>query len=233
MLILTRKVGTGLLIGDQIRLVVLEIRGKQIRLGIEAPPDVVVLREEIFQNLVQENLQAAAFRYADVERLAGSQGCMALVAALEEPPTPGTITITTRDLGQVTVREEQIITFPAGLPGFAKHHRYVVLELSQPSQILYLQCVDHPLLAFPVMDPGNVIPDYRLRAMSQSALQEMGVTGVEELQILVLLTIPPGQPRETTANLTAPLLINLRQRLGKQIIVESSEFPLRYRILSA
>lgn len=71
MLILTRKVGTSLLIGDNIRLVVLEVRGKQVRLGIEAPTDIVVLREEIFQHLVQENLQAAAFQYADLERLTG------------------------------------------------------------------------------------------------------------------------------------------------------------------
>ena len=51
MLILTRKIGESILVGDNIRLVVLEIRGKQIRLGIDAPPDIVVLREEIAQRL--------------------------------------------------------------------------------------------------------------------------------------------------------------------------------------
>jgi carbon storage regulator len=46
MLILTRKVGETVLIGEDIRIMVVQIRGKQIRLGIEAPPDLLVLRTE-------------------------------------------------------------------------------------------------------------------------------------------------------------------------------------------
>jgi carbon storage regulator CsrA len=69
-LILTRKSGEGLFIGDDIRLTVLEIRGKQIRLGIEAPPNVVVLREEIYRRIQEENLQAAKARNEDVQEVA-------------------------------------------------------------------------------------------------------------------------------------------------------------------
>ena len=46
MLILTRKVGETVLIGENIRILVVQIRGKQIRLGIEAPPDLLVLRTQ-------------------------------------------------------------------------------------------------------------------------------------------------------------------------------------------
>jgi carbon storage regulator len=46
MLILTRKVGETVLIGDNIRIMVVQVRGKQVRLGIEAPPDLLVLRTE-------------------------------------------------------------------------------------------------------------------------------------------------------------------------------------------
>ena len=70
MLILTRKTGEGLFIGDDIRIMVLEIRGKQIRLGIEAPPAVVVLREEIYRRIQEENLQAAGARDVDVSEIA-------------------------------------------------------------------------------------------------------------------------------------------------------------------
>jgi carbon storage regulator len=58
-LILTRKIGESIMVGDNIRLVVLDIRGRQIRLGIEAPANIVVLREEIAQRLTNENLRAA------------------------------------------------------------------------------------------------------------------------------------------------------------------------------
>jgi carbon storage regulator len=46
MLILTRKVGEKILIGENIHIMVVNIRGKQVRLGIEAPPDLLVLRTE-------------------------------------------------------------------------------------------------------------------------------------------------------------------------------------------
>ena len=70
MLILTRKSGESLFIGDDIRITVLEIRGKQIRLGIDAPSSVVVLREEIYRRIQEENLQAAGVRDKDVTKIA-------------------------------------------------------------------------------------------------------------------------------------------------------------------
>lgn len=70
MLILTRKSGEGLFIGDDVRITILEIRGKQIRLGIEAPTSVIVLREEIYRRIQQENLQAAGARDIDVSQIA-------------------------------------------------------------------------------------------------------------------------------------------------------------------
>ena len=59
MLILTRKLGESITIGDSIRVSVLGIRGRQVRLGIDAPSDVVVHREEIYVKIQQENRKAA------------------------------------------------------------------------------------------------------------------------------------------------------------------------------
>jgi carbon storage regulator len=70
LLILTRKSGEGLFIGDDIRITIVEIRGKQIRLGIEAPTNIVVLREEIYQRIQEENLQAAGAQDKDVTEIA-------------------------------------------------------------------------------------------------------------------------------------------------------------------
>jgi carbon storage regulator len=70
LLILTRKIGEGIILGDDIRIAVLEIRGKQIRIGIEAPQNVVVLREEIYQRIQEENLQAAGVRDVDLKEIA-------------------------------------------------------------------------------------------------------------------------------------------------------------------
>ena len=59
MLVLTRKVGEGIAIGDEIKIVVMQVKGKQVRLGIKASPSTAVHREEIFQRIQDENRAAS------------------------------------------------------------------------------------------------------------------------------------------------------------------------------
>ena len=61
MLILTRKIGESIYIGDgRIKVVVVEVKGNQVRLGIEAPPEEKIYREEIYQQILEENRTAAS-----------------------------------------------------------------------------------------------------------------------------------------------------------------------------
>ncbi|KAA0228261.1 MAG: Carbon storage regulator [Fimbriimonadales bacterium] len=66
MLVLTRKVHQSIIIGDSIEVVVLEVRGEQVRLGIRAPKNVTVHRQEIYSQIQTENLEAAKTRPEDV-----------------------------------------------------------------------------------------------------------------------------------------------------------------------
>jgi len=59
MLVLTRRLGEGITIGSGIRVVILGIRGNQVRLGIEAPPETEIYRDEIYAKIVDENRRAA------------------------------------------------------------------------------------------------------------------------------------------------------------------------------
>lgn len=72
MLILTRRIGESLMIGDQITITVLNIKGNQVRLGIDAPKDVSVHREEVYQRIQEEKQkqlqQAATQQTTDVEQ---------------------------------------------------------------------------------------------------------------------------------------------------------------------
>jgi flagellar assembly factor FliW len=232
-LILTRKIGESITVGDNIRLVVLDIRGRQIRLGIEAPADIVVLREEIAQRLTHENVRAASFNYPEVlEALKG-----VALAAGHGPglrplrPEAPAVTIESQVLGRVTVSADCIITFASGLSGFPAERRYALVNKHLKSPFYCLQCVDNPGLAFVVADPTALVPDYRPKN-GASTLQDLRASSPEDLQVLVTLTIPPGRPREITANLMSPLLINPEQGLGKQVVIDKPHYSHQHPILS-
>ncbi|MBS1720754.1 MAG: carbon storage regulator CsrA [Armatimonadetes bacterium] len=69
MLVLTRKVGQSIVIGNDIEVVVLEVRGEQVRVGIRAPKNVAVHRKEIFEQIQGENIAASETRPEDVPDL--------------------------------------------------------------------------------------------------------------------------------------------------------------------
>jgi carbon storage regulator len=69
-LILARKPGEAIAIGDGIKIRILEIKGGQVKIGVEAPAEVMVHREEIYLRIVEENIRAAAEAPADLSSLA-------------------------------------------------------------------------------------------------------------------------------------------------------------------
>lgn len=69
MLILTRKVGEAIAINDHITVRLLEIKGSQIKLGVEAPPHITVHREEVLLRIMEENRRAAGGALADLDSI--------------------------------------------------------------------------------------------------------------------------------------------------------------------
>lgn len=66
MLVLTRKLNQSIVIDDKIEVIVLEVRGEQVRIGIKAPRDVVVHRKEIYDQIQEENAGASEVRPEDL-----------------------------------------------------------------------------------------------------------------------------------------------------------------------
>lgn len=70
MLVLTRKIGEGIAIGDDVKIVVMQIKGKQVRLGIKAAPSTLVHREEVYQRIQDENKEASLSEVGALEQAA-------------------------------------------------------------------------------------------------------------------------------------------------------------------
>ena len=69
MLILTRKIGESITIGEQVKITVLGVFGRQVRLGVDAPPDVLVHREEVYVKIQEENREALKAKEDDLEKV--------------------------------------------------------------------------------------------------------------------------------------------------------------------
>jgi len=69
LLVLTRKLGEKIQIGDDISIVIMELKGKQVKLGIDAPSNIKVHREEIYQKIQDENIKASNIEIKDFSEL--------------------------------------------------------------------------------------------------------------------------------------------------------------------
>lgn len=69
MLVLTRKLGETIAIGNNITIKVVDVKGKQVRLGINAPPDTTIHREEIYKRIQEENRLAAIRTSIDLDKM--------------------------------------------------------------------------------------------------------------------------------------------------------------------
>ena len=69
MLVLTRKAGEGIIIGDDIKITIIELKGGGVRIGIDAPREMKVHRQEVFDRIEQENKEATQWDIADLNEL--------------------------------------------------------------------------------------------------------------------------------------------------------------------
>ena len=70
MLVLTRRLGESINIGDEIKITVVDIDGKQVKIGIEAPRDVSIFREEVYDRIKRENIRASEASMDDLKKAA-------------------------------------------------------------------------------------------------------------------------------------------------------------------
>lgn len=137
--------------------------------------------------------------------------------------------IHTKLFGEVTIDVNKVITFEHGLIGFEEYKQYMLIHDSEKENntIVWLQSIDEPELALPVMNPLFVAPDYNPTV--EDELLKVLEPIEDELLVLVVLTVPRDITK-ITANLKAPIVINSMTRKGCQMIVEDDSYQIRHAI---
>ncbi len=150
---------------------------------------------------------------------------------MPDSETQAMITVSTSRFGQIEVPAEQVITMPHGMVGFPQLSRYVLLKHREGSPFHWLQSLEEPSLAFVVMNPLIFDAGYEF-TLGQTETKLLEVSDPRQIQVWVVVTIPHGAPERMTANLKAPVVVNLDTSLAAQVILEDLRYPLRHPIRS-
>ena len=132
------------------------------------------------------------------------------------------------EMETVRVSTEVILTFPEGMPGFERHHRYALLQDAKLAPFFWLQSLHDPLVGFLVITPGLLVSDYSFD-IADPDIELLGLAEPSEARVLSILVVPEDV-RAMTANMQAPIIINPVKRIAKQVILTDERFPLRYPV---
>lgn len=127
-------------------------------------------------------------------------------------------------LGELTVGEEDLITFPKGIPGFEEVTEYVLCDVDD--MYSYLQAVNQAELAFIVTNPFTHFPDYEFE-LSDELIEELSIAEEKGVAIRCIVTWN-SNPARTTINLLAPLVFNVSDRLGRQIVLQNTAYQTKH-----
>ena len=140
--------------------------------------------------------------------------------------------VQTKWFGEIEVSDEKIITFEKGIIGFEDWKKYTLVydaEKEEDVSIVWLQAVDEPTLALPIMRPEIVYEAYD-PIVEDEIINSLGENIKDaELMVFCALTVPQDITK-MTINLKAPIIINVDTMKGVQLIADNSDYQVRYPI---
>ena len=129
--------------------------------------------------------------------------------------------------GEIDIDENRIFEFVLPIIGFDTLKKFVILEPGKETLFKWLQSVDDPTLAFPIISVSTLNIDYSID-LPDNVVDMLEVTSVESLLVMNITSIPQDDPKATTINLLAPLIFNVDTQNAGQIVLSGSGYDISY-----
>ncbi|MFP3667412.1 flagellar assembly protein FliW [Priestia sp. SIMBA_032] len=136
--------------------------------------------------------------------------------------------ISTSYHGDIEIDNQQTLTFNQGIPGFLEETEFVILPLPEVEAFQVLQSIQTKEVAFIITDPFQFFLDYDFQLEPQE-IEKLQLQQAEDAAVYVLLTMSDSVEK-ITANLQAPVIINTKQQLAKQVILMNTAYETKHRI---
>lgn len=135
--------------------------------------------------------------------------------------------IKTLRFGEIEIEDSRIFDFALPIIGFNELKKFVILDLNKDKFFKWLQSVEDPSLAFPIVSVFSMDVDYSID-IPDDVVEKLKITNVESLLVMNIASIPQDNPQGTTLNLLAPIIFNIDEQLAGQVILSGSGYDISY-----
>lgn len=138
--------------------------------------------------------------------------------------------LSTKHFGEIEIDENSILNFPDGLLAFEDNKRFIIID--NPDEEIpfhWLQSLDNPNLAFVIINPFLFKKDYEFD-IPQTVVKKLQIEEEKDIAVYSIVVVP-DDINQMTANLSGPIIINTKNRFGKQIVLEDNRYSTKHYIL--
>lgn len=121
------------------------------------------------------------------------------------------------------------IRFKKGIPGFENLKNFKILDLEDNKQFKILQSMEEENISFVVTSPFEIYKEYVID-LNDEIIKELEIKNSEDVLVLSIITL--GETLEkSTLNLKAPLIINIKNNMGRQLILQSEKYETKHPLI--
>ena len=134
-------------------------------------------------------------------------------------------------LGSIHVEQGDIYSFPHGIPGFEEHKQFVIVQPDPATPFAYFHSMEQTELVLLVTNPFLFYPSYDFEVPDQLT-EDLRIEDREDVAVWCVVTVPE-QMEKATVNLLAPIIVNVKARVGRQTILTNTVYITKHALFEA